>query len=218
MNRMKMEYRPISLADQVYERLENDILNGKYTRGEIVTEMQLSSALGVSRTPVREALRRLLQDHLVEESPRGAIVLGVVRKDFEDMCAIRMRIEGMAVRGFIENMTEESIRALREAVDLQEFYLTKSDSVHLRNQDSCFHALIYTHCGSTILCDTLMPLHKKVLRFRNIAIQYSGRAEVSVQEHRAIYNAIEARDADLAESLMIHHIQNALNTIIDGGV
>ena len=63
-----MEYKTISLADQVFERLEADILSGKYQRGEVITELRLCAELGVSRTPVREALRRLLQEHLIEES------------------------------------------------------------------------------------------------------------------------------------------------------
>ena len=105
-----MEYRTVSLADQVFERLENDILSGKYQRGEIITELQLCSELGVSRTPVREALRRLFQEHLIEDSPKGTQVLGISRKDFEDMSAIRLRIEGLAVRGFIENADEDSLK------------------------------------------------------------------------------------------------------------
>ena len=112
---MRVEYKTVSLADQVFERLEAEILSGKYQRGEVVTELQLCAELGVSRTPVREALRRLSQEHLIEESPRGTVVLGVVRKDFEDMCAIRLRIEGLAVRGFIDNLTDDSLRELREA-------------------------------------------------------------------------------------------------------
>ena len=74
-NRMKMEFRPVSLADQVYERLETDILSGKYQRGDYVTELQLCAELGVSRTPVREALKRLNSDHLIEETAKGTMVL-----------------------------------------------------------------------------------------------------------------------------------------------
>ena len=136
------DFRTVTLADQVFERLENDILSGKYQRGEIITELQLCSELGVSRTPVREALRRLSQEHLIEESPRGTVVLGVVRKDFEDMCAIRLRIEGLAVRGFIDNLSEDSLRELREAVEFQKFYLNKSDPDHIKAMDSRFHELI----------------------------------------------------------------------------
>ena len=212
---MRVEYKTVSLADQVFERLEAEILSGKYQRGEVVTELQLCAELGVSRTPVREALRRLSQEHLIEDSPRGTVVLGVVRKDFEDMCAIRLRIEGLAVRGFIDNLSEDSLRELREAVEFQEFYLNKSDSEHIKAMDSRFHELIYQNCGSAILCDTLSPLHKKVQKFRRLSIEQAGRAETSVKEHRAIYEAIAAKDADLAERLMNEHIGNAMQTIIE---
>lgn len=218
MARTKIEYRPVSLADQVFERLEAEILSGKYQRGEIITELQLCAELGVSRTPVREALRRLDQEHLIEDTPRGTMVLGVVRKDFEDMCAIRLRIEGLAVRGFIDNLTDESLRELREAVELQEFYLNKSDPDRIKAQDTRFHELIYHHCGSTIICDTLAPLHKKVQKFRKISIEQGTRAELSVKEHRGIYNAIEARDGDLAERLMNEHVGHAMQTIMDKGM
>ena len=212
---MRVEYKTVSLADQVFERLEAEILSGKYQRGEVVTELQLCAELGVSRTPVREALRRLSQEHLIEDSPRGTVVLGVVRKDFEDMCAIRLRIEGLAVRGFIDNLSEDSLRQLREAVEFQEFYLNKSDPDHIKAMDSRFHELIYQNCGSAILCDTLSPLHKKVQKFRRLSIEQSGRAETSVREHRAIYEAIAAKDADLAERLMNEHVGNAMQTIIE---
>jgi DNA-binding GntR family transcriptional regulator len=218
VRRTKVEYRPVSLADQVYERLEADILSGKYQRGEIITELQLCAELGVSRTPVREALRRLASEHLIEDSPRGTMVLGVVRKDFEDMCAIRLRIEGLAVRGFIENMGDEELCLLREAVELQEFYLNKSDPDHIRAQDTRFHELIYQYCGSAILCGTLQPLHNKVQKYRKLSIQQGDRAELSVQEHRAIYDAIAARNADLAERLMNEHIGNAMTTIMNKGM
>ena len=212
---MRVEYKTVSLADQVFERLEAEILSGKYQRGEVVTELQLCAELGVSRTPVREALRRLSQEHLIEESPRGTVVLGVVRKDFEDMCAIRLRIEGLAVRGFIDNLSEDSLRQLLEAVEFQEFYLNKRDPDHIKAMDSRFHELIYQNCGSAILCDTLSPLHKKVQKFRRLSIEQAGRAETSVKEHRAIYEAIAAKDADLAERLMNEHVGNAMQTIIE---
>ena len=81
--------------------------------------------------------------------------------------------------------------------------------------DSRFHELIYQNCGSAILCDTLSPLHKKVQKFRRLSIEQAGRAETSVREHRAIYEAIAAKDADLAERLMNEHVGNAMQTIIE---
>ena len=210
-----MEYKTVSLADQVFDRLEADILGGKYQQGEIITELRLCSELGVSRTPVREALRRLSQEHLIEDTPKGTMVMGITRKDFEDMCAIRIRIEGLAVRGFIANMTEDGLRELREAIDFQEFYLSKSDADQLRIMDSRFHDTIYNRCGSMILRDTLAPLHKKVQKFRRQSMQERSRAVKSVEEHKAIYEAIAAKQPDLAEKLMIEHVDHALKNIIE---
>ena len=122
------------------------------------------------------------------------------------------------MRGFIENLTEDNLRALREAVELQEFYLNKSDLDHIRAQDTRFHELIYQRCGSAILCDTLSPLHKKVQKFRRISIEQPERAQRSVREHREIYNAIAARDADLAEKLMNEHVGHAMSAIMDKGM
>ena len=212
---MEYEYKTVSLADQVFDRLEADILGGKYQRGEILTELRLCAELGVSRTPVREALRRISQEHLIEETPKGTMVLGITRKDFEDMCAIRIRIEGLAVRGFIANLTEDGLRELREAIEFQEFYLSKSDADHLRIMDGRFHDTVYSRCGSMILNDTLSPLHKKVQKFRRQSMQERSRAVKSVEEHRAIYEAIAERDADKAEKLMVEHVEHALKNIME---
>ena len=93
-----MEHRITSLADQIFDELEKNILAGVYTRGEIFTESRLSEILGVSRTPIREALRRLEQEHLVELSTKGAKIIGISKKDILDMYEIRLRIEGLASR------------------------------------------------------------------------------------------------------------------------
>lgn len=211
-----MDYKTVSLSDQVFEHLETDILSGKYRRGEIVTELQLCSELGVSRTPVREALRRLFQEHLIEDTPKGTMVLGITPKDYLDMSEIRLRIEELAVRGFVANMTEDNRKELNEALDFQEFYLTRGDVDHLRALDGQFHEIIYAGCGSRVLQDTLAPLHKKIQQYRHNALQAPLRAKNSVQEHRAILEAITARDADLAVEKMRQHIENAIDRALNG--
>ncbi|MBR0368433.1 MAG: GntR family transcriptional regulator [Clostridia bacterium] len=211
-----MDYKTVSLSDQVFEHLETDILSGKYQRGEIITELQLCSELGVSRTPVREALRRLFQEHLIEDTPKGTMVLGITPKDYLDMSEIRLRIEELAVRGFIANMTEDNRKELNEAVDFQEFYLTRGDVDHLRALDGQFHEIIYAGCGSRVLQDTLAPLHKKIQQYRHNALQAPLRARNSVQEHRAILEAITARNADLAVEKMRQHIENAIDRALNG--
>ena len=112
-----MEHKMISIADQVFERLEMDILSGVYERDEILTESRLSEQLGVSRTPIREAVRRLDQEHLVDLTSKGIRVVGISRQDIADISEIRLRLEGLAARWAAERATEEDIRALREIVE-----------------------------------------------------------------------------------------------------
>lgn len=209
------EYKTPTLADQVFERLEADILMGKYQWGERLTEAELAAELAVTPATVRETLRKLEEERLVERTGEGYVALGLTRKDFEDMCAIRLRIESLAVRGFIENMNEDNLRELRQAVEDQKRYLAENDKEHLRVVDSRFHDTIYRNCGSMMFRDTLAPLHRKLKKFRKLSIDRLGRAERSVAEHEAICEAIAERDADRAEALMNEHIQNAMSALIE---
>ena len=90
---MKQAFKSVSLADQVFERLENDIIQGSYPKGEILTELKLVEQLGVSRTPIREALRRLEQEHLIEDAGKGSKVLGITEEDVRDIMNIREHTE-----------------------------------------------------------------------------------------------------------------------------
>ncbi|MBQ9785212.1 MAG: GntR family transcriptional regulator [Clostridia bacterium] len=210
-----LEHKTISLAEQVFERLESDILTGVYQRGDVLTEMKLVSDLGVSRTPVREALRRLEQEHIIEITTRGILILGVTEQDLTDIFAIRMKIEGMASYATTKRITPEELAELRETLELQEFYVTKRDPDKIKTMDSKFHQLIYRFCGSTVLYDTLMPLHKKVQKYRRASVEDNSRAQQSAREHRAIYEAIAAGDAELAEKYTTEHIVNANNHILN---
>lgn len=204
-----IEHKTISLSEQVFERLENEILTGVYQRGEVLTEMHLVSDLGVSRTPVREALRRLEQEHIIEVTPKGILVIGVTMKDLMDIFSIRIRIEGMAAAEAAKNITEEQLAELREVLELQEFYLPKKDADRIKLMDSKFHQLIYRFSGSTALNDTLLPLHKKVQKYRKASVENENRAQQSAMEHRAIFEAIAAHDAALADQKMVEHITKA---------
>ncbi len=208
-----IEHKNISLAEQVFDRLETDILSGKYRQGEILTELKLVSDLGVSRTPIREALRRLEQEHIIEITQRGIVVIGVSQKDLADILAIRMRIEGLAAAEAAKRITDEELEELREAVELQEFYVPKHDADRINGMDSRFHQLIYRFSGSTPLYDTLMPLHKKLHKYRKASVENEVRSAHSSQEHRAIFEAIAAHDAELAEKYMVAHIANARESI-----
>ena len=209
-----IEHKHYSLADQVFEKLETDILSGQYARGEILTELRLCQELGVSRTPVREALRRLQQEHILEETGKGMKVLGISREDLLDIMELRLRLEGLAAARTAERITEEELMELKETLELQEFYTNKEDSDHIKGMDSRFHELIYQFSGSVILYDTLTPLHKKVQRYRKQAVEDSNRASDSVKEHWAIYEAIAAHDPKAAAERILAHTKNAKKHII----
>ena len=207
-----MEHRSISIADQIFEQLEKDILAGKYARGEVLSELGLSKELGVSRTPVREAIRRLEQEDFLEESGRGAVVVGITREDMEDMYEIRLHTEGLAARRAAVNVTDEELKAMRDVLDLQRFYCEKSgenSSDHIKNQDSEFHQLFYRSTGIKSYYNTLVALHKRMTKFRKASVSKQSRALQSQQEHEAIYEALAAHDPDAAEQAAIRHVQQA---------
>lgn len=209
-----IEHKTISLADQVFEHLESNILSGKYQRGEILTESKLSAELGVSRTPIREALRRLGQEHIIEESGKGSVVIGINEKDLADIFMIRKSLECQAAALSAQNRSEEQLKELKEALEFQEFYLEKHDAEQIKLMDSRFHETLYKLTGSTAFYDTLVPLHKKIQKYRRASIENKSRAAASVAEHRKIFDAIEAQNAQLAAKYALEHVENAYKHII----
>ena len=208
-------YKNISLSTQIFEKLETDILFGVYPKGEILTEIKLSESLGVSRTPVREALKMLEQEHLIEDCGKGMKVLGITLEDAISIYEIRKRIEGLAAARCAVSATDEQLQELKETVDLQEFYLQRGDSGKVKEQDSQFHELIYKYSGSAVLYDTLLPLHRKIQKFRKTAMEKRSRADQSVAEHKKIMAALMARDPLEAEQCMDEHTENAQFRLTD---
>jgi len=204
-----------SLRGRVFSHIENDILNGKYKPGESLIETKLSEELGVSRTPVREAIRQLELEGLVHSIPnKGAVVKGVSTQDIEDIYTIRTLIEGLAARWAAENITTEELEELKEAVELEEFYTLKNDTVHLLQYDSKFHDIIFRASKSKPLMHTLRSFHHYVQRARGMSLNTPGRAQKVLEEHRAILKAIEARNADMAEKLITEHVRNASRNLL----
>lgn len=211
-----IKHKPISLADQVFEHLETDILTGKYQRGEILTESKLCAEMGVSRTPIREALRRLEQEHIIEETAKGSVVLGITEKDMDDIFVIRRQLEALAAGMATENCTDEELNKIKETLELQEFYLQKGDAEQIKEMDNSFHKIIYDLSGSTIFYDILIPLHKKIQKYRKNSLKSISRADASVSEHRKIYEAIASRNREAAEKAALEHVENAYKHIING--
>ena len=207
-------FKTTSLADQVFERLENDIIMGVYSRGEILTELKLVEQLGVSRTPIREALRRLEQERLIADSGKGSIVLGISEEDLLDIMDIRIYVEGLASYYATGNATPEDLKELAHIMELQQFYCSKQDSEHLRQMDDAFHNYICQISRRSVIRDTLIPLHRKTKRYRKASIQDENRTKLMLEEHMAIFEAIAASDARKAQQLTMQHIEKAKDNMI----
>ena len=218
---MRDRKRSLSIAEQIFEQLERDILTGKYQRGETLSELRLSNELGVSRTPVREAIRRLEQENLLEDNGRSVVVVGISFEDMLDMYEIRLKLEAECARKAALRINDEQLREMDELIELQYFYSQRQDSDpaeysdKIKNLDSNFHELLYYASGSKAYRDTLLTLHKKMTKFRKASVSKHSRAVHSIEEHADVYKALKARDPEAAAAAMQKHTQNAFDRIRD---
>ena len=162
---------------------------------------------------IREALRRLEQEHLIADTGKGTVVLGITAEDLVDIMDIRCKIEGLASYYAAKNASPEGLARLQHILDLQEFYFEKRDAEHLREMDDQFHDIICDMSGHAVISDTLVPLHRKTRRKASIAD--AKRTAQVVKEHRAIYEAIAAGDADAAAALTTEHTIHAKKSMIE---
>lgn len=212
---MIIDNKTASLEEQVTATLESEILTGTLAAGTALTEQSLSVRLGVSRTPIRAALHTLAEEGLINLVPnRGAVVVGVTREDLIDIYKIRMRLEGLASALAAERISREDLATLRESVELAEFYISRNDTEHLKELDTQFHAIIYRASGNRMLNKTLSELHRNIISYRKMSLSVPGRLERSVGEHREILKAIEAGDAERADSLTCAHVAAALENML----
>lgn len=203
-----------SLRGKVFNTIREDILSGKYEENEELREVTLGNELGVSRTPVREALRQLELEGLVKIIPnRGAFVTGISQKDVCDIYAVRSVLEGLCVRMAAEHLDEEIIEELDEILMLSEFYLTKGNMEQLTAMDGKFHQVLYRASGSRILEHVLSDFHKYVQSARGNSVRTADRAQKSLEEHRGILEALKLRDVNQAELLANEHVLNVMKNL-----
>lgn len=199
---------------KVFALLEEAILSGEYKPGDPLIEMKLSLEMGVSRTPVREAIRQLELEGLVRTVPNcGAVVVGVSEKDIEDIYTIRSLVEGLAARWAAARITQSEREDLKLIVELQEFYLEKRDVSQVLQLDTRFHEIVNSACRSNIIDNTLTSFHHRIKRARRVSFEHRERALVSVAEHRSICEAIARGDEAAAERCMTEHILNAKEAV-----
>ena len=203
----------------MFQKIREDILAGNYAEKEELREAAISKEMGVSRTPVREALRQLELEGLVTIVPnKGAHVNGISAKDVRDIYTIRSYLEGLCARWACEHITEEQLEGLEEIVCISEFRISKGHREQMAEMDSRFHVLLYASCGSKILEHVLTDYHQYVERVRRNTLSSLERATEAVQEHKSILNALRNKDADTAEKLANEHIYKSMKNIQNHGL
>jgi len=202
-------HKQVSLAGQIFDSLEKEILGGNLERGAVYTETEIAAMLGVSRTPVREAIGRLVQENMVEDTSKGIKIIGISPEDAVTIYRIREKLEGMVAREAAKNITEEQIKEMKDGIDYHEYCLTKGDYDKAYECDNDFHEILYRASGNAVLYNTLLPLHRKIQKYRRIAVHDTERAKKSHSEHKQIFAALKDHDQDKAEAAITKHIGNA---------
>jgi DNA-binding GntR family transcriptional regulator len=202
-----------SLTTVIFERIRDDILYGKYEKGEKIVEAKLADEFNVSRTPVREALKQLELDDLVENIPnRGVVVKGISKQDIVDIFTIRLAIEGIAVEWAIERMDKEDMQKINEIYELMEFYTFKKDVKKFAELNTKFHEAIYRATKSRYLENVLKnyQVFMKVVRYKSL--EQPGRIEGALHEHKLIVEALMQKDVELAKTVVIDHVRHSKET------
>lgn len=197
------------LREKIADKIRTDIIKGVYRNGERLVEPKLAKNLGISRTPIREALRQLESEGFIEIVPRrGAIVKELTIKDIDDLYAIKANLEGLAARQAVLNLTEEQIENLininKKFRDIAEKNPHVTDEYLKDNID--FHNIFIAASDNVKLVDILEGLSKNFQRLKTMLVSDAGRAATAVVEHKKIIDAFVSKDPDLAEKSVRNHI------------
>ncbi|HHW01400.1 MAG TPA: GntR family transcriptional regulator [Thermoanaerobacterales bacterium] len=199
-----------TVRDAVFERLRKAILNGYFKPGERLVESQIAEEMGVSRTPVREAIRRLEIEKLVVNLPRkGVMVAPINESQVKEIFNIRGALEGLAVKLAIDNIDSKTLRQMEEILQEMDQAIKKGDLDKEVECNTRFHDCILNASKSPKLSELLRNIHDQIQRFRHKSLSVEGRPQIALSEHNDILQAIKEKDKSKAEQLIKNHIENA---------
>lgn len=206
-----------TISDRTYQRLKDDIISGKLPQGSKLVEEELARAYGISRGPLREAIRRLEGVKLLERIPHAGVrVVTLNYKMMSDIYGVREALEGMAARLAAEHMSKEKIRDLQELLVQHARSIEEVDGkAYFQNEGNFdFHYRIGEASGNQWLIQHLYHEMYQIIRMcRHQSAQTPDRPQKALAEHQQIVDAISARDGELAEMLMRRHIRGAWNIV-----
>ena len=209
-------HRP--LRENEYEELKRQILVGEIAPGTRMMEVELAEDMGVSRTPVREAIRKLEKEGLVTIEPRrGAYASDISIKDMVDVLEVRQMLEGMAASMAAQKVTEEEKLDFVEANSAYKNAVKKGNIEEIIRYDELFHQLIVSYSGNKTLNQLLSQVQELALRFRYIYYDDFSRYENMPVEHEEIEEAIISGDTQKAKVVAEEHVERLKKFVIDEG-
>ena len=207
------DYLP--LRDVVFNTLRQAILRGEMEPGERLMEIQLADKLGVSRTPIREAIRKLELEGLVIMIPRkGAEVAHITEKDMRDVLEVRAALEELAATLACRNVTPERIEELKMANKRFEAAIISKDVVAIVDADVNFHDIIYAMTDNQRLIQIINNLREQMYRYRVEYLKEEQTRNLLVSEHEELVKAIREGDVQKAQDISFHHLENQRMAII----
>lgn len=205
----------LPLRDVVFQTLRQAILREDLAPGERLMEIPLANKLGVSRTPLREAIRMLEQEGLVVMIPRrGAQVAGISEKSLRDVLEVRKSLEKLAVELACERMTEEDMKEMDRAEEAFGAAVHEGDALRIAETDEQFHDVIYNSTGNTKLVQLLNNLREQMYRYRLEHIKDEKSRLSLLEEHQRMMAALRNRDVELAKKAAGEHIVNQENNVL----
>ena len=208
------EYLP--LRDVVFNTLRQAILRGELKPGERLMEIQLANKLGVSRTPIREAIRKLELEGLVLMIPRkGAEVAEITEKNMRDVLEVRKALEELAVQLACEKITDEEIEEMKKAAEEFKMILKSKDITEIAEADVRFHDIIYMATDNQKLIHLLNKLREQMYRYRVEYLKNPDVHEQLTQEHEEIVYHIKRREKAEATAVTCQHIDNQVSAVTD---
>ena len=204
---LKPVIRKKSVGDRVYQAIKRAIVIGELKPGQRIVEEQISMLMNTSRTPVREAIRRLEQEELVERLPKGGCIVKVLTtEDIEEIFGIRAVLESYAAYLATERITEEIIKKLTESIKQFEQALNNNDLSRLMELNTRFHEIIYQASGSKNLYGLINNFKAYIYIYRRSLLQSKKRAKVSLVDHKRIVEAMRQGNKNKVERLVRKHI------------
>jgi len=204
-----------SLQERVYLLLRQNIIDGTLPSDARLIETEIARALGVSRNPVREAIRRLQQEALVVVRPRaGVFVTSFSLKDVEDTYTVRSALEGLASALAARQITPDELQGLDDELRIQRNAVAAGDVPRLRESIDAFHNLLHSASRNDRLIDLLVRLNDSIKRFRAVTSSLPDRRETIIRDHEEILRALEEHDGSRAEWLMRSHVDGSRRRLL----